>query len=82
MGYLSLPGEVRGIFSVIFLCKYKKFEFSGEGGGADPLPPRKIQMSPPFLDPRMHCYLVRSTLVQFVYYLVCDVSGITLAWGL
>lgn len=33
VGYLSLPGEVRGIFSVIFLCKYKKFEFSGMGGG-------------------------------------------------
>lgn len=33
VGYLRMPGGVRGIFSVIFLRKYKKFEFSGIGGG-------------------------------------------------
>lgn len=33
-GYLSLPeeGGVRGIFSVILQCRFKKSEFIGDGG--------------------------------------------------
>lgn len=32
-------GGVQGIFSVILLQKYKKFEFSRGGGGSGPPPP-------------------------------------------
>lgn len=49
-GYLCFPGvRVQGVlFLVILLCKYKKFEFSGEGGGGRPPAPQENSNVSPF----------------------------------